>query len=203
MLLLMTALFTFFGFPYTTLMPVFAVDVFHRGATGLGILIAMAGIGALVGSLVVAYLGDFRRKGLLLLGLCVGTGAALILFANSGIFYLGVFSLLFVGATSMSYTPVNNTLILSNVSPEMRGRVMSLYTMAFSLMPLGSLCLGAIADALGAPFAVEVGGAVLALSALAIAILCPTVRNLQTVRLPSCFGTQAALKYDEKPHGGE
>lgn len=167
------------GLPYMNLMPVFAVDIFDVGEAGLGFLLGMAGLGALIGSLVIASLGDFRRKGLLIIGLAFGFGVSLVLFASSGSYSLSLALLVAVGLLGAGYLAVNNTLIQSNVPHEMLGRVMSIYVMTFALMPLGTLPLGAVTDAIGAPLAIGAGGAIVALFTLAMVVFYPRLRQLE------------------------
>lgn len=167
-----------FGMPYQMLMPIFAVDVFGVGASGLGYLMAAVGVGALVGSIFVASLGDFKHKGIILLVASMLFGVFLILFANSGYFYLSLFFLLGVGAANSSLMAVNNTLLQINVEDRMRGRVMSMYMTTIGLFPLAVLPASAIAESVGAPFAVTAGGVIIVLFILAMVLLRPTLRKL-------------------------
>lgn len=178
-LLGMAFIFMLFGMPYMMLLPIFAKDVLNIGASGLGILMAVVGVGALIGSLIIASLGDFKHKGLIMMSLALGFGMALVLFASSSIFYLSLLVLLPIGAAGGGYMTLNNTLLLRNTSNEMRGRVMSLYMVTFALMPIGTLPIGAIADAIGAPLAVGAGGAIVALFAILMILLRPSVRRLE------------------------
>jgi MFS family permease len=188
-LLGMEVMLVLFGMPFQSLMPVFA-ELFEVEALGFGFLMAMVGIGALAGSLGIASLGDFKRKGQLLLIAGITFGGTLILFANAhalgyllnmqtNSFYLALFFLMLVGATSTAYMSTNNTLIQMNITDEIRGRVMSVYMMIFGLMPLGALPAGALAESFGAPFPITLGGAVLAIFMLLITFLRPRVRHLE------------------------
>jgi len=168
-----------FGLPYMNIMPVFAVDVFDVGESGLGFLLGAAGLGALVGSLIIASMGDFKKKGLLLLVLAFGFGVSVALFAFSGSYPLALALLVAVGLLGTGYLALNNTLIQNTVPHRMLGRVMSIYVMTFSLMPLGTLPLGAITDAVGAPVAIGAGGIVVALFTVAMAALLPGLRRLR------------------------
>ncbi len=168
-----------FGLPYMNLMPVFAVDIFDVGETGLGLLLGMAGLGALIGSLIIASLGDFRRKGSLLVGLALGFGATVALFAFSGLYSLSLVLLIAVGLAGAGCLAVNNTLIQSNTPREMLGRVMSIYVMTFALMPLGTLPLGAVSDAIGAPIAIGAGGAIVVVFTLGMAVFYRNLRRLE------------------------
>jgi len=178
-LLAMSFLIVIFGMPYTTMMPVFTVEVFRTGATGLGILMSVTGVGALAGSLFIAYLGDYNRKGLLLAGTAVLFGVSIIFFALAGSFYLSLVFLLFAGAGGTGCMAINNTLVQTNVTHEVRGRVMSVYMMTWGLMPLGTLPTSWTAEALGAPLAVAAGGSLLTLFSLGLALAYPKLRHLE------------------------
>ena len=164
--------------PYMNLLPVFAVDVFGRGPEALGFLMGAAGVGALVGALTIASLGDLRRKGPLLIGLALLFGVALAIFAFTPSFSIALVLLLFVGGGSAAYMAMNNTLIQSNITDEVRGRVMSVYVMTFALMPLGTLLVSAAVEEVGASLAVGGAGIVVTLFVIAMAIFRPTLRRL-------------------------
>lgn len=166
------------GMPYQALMPVFAEDVFHVGPSGLGLLMTVNGIGALLGSLVVASLTNISRRGLVQLGLGVAFGLSVALFAFSGNFYLALFSLMIVGGASASYMSLNSTLVMDKADPQFHGRVMSIYMLTFSLMPLSVLPTGAIADAVGAPITIGIAGLLLAVVVVLYGVIHPTFRKL-------------------------
>jgi len=178
MLLALEFVVNFLGWPYMILMPVFARDVFELGPSGLGVLMSATGIGALFGSLGLAYAGDFKRKGLLLLGLFFAFGMGLILFSNAKTLHLALFFLLIVGGTGMGSFALNNTLILSRIPHEVRGRVMSIYMMTWTAEALGVLPIAALGEAKGVPFAVSACGALLAILAL-LAVFVPRLRKLE------------------------
>lgn len=145
--------------PYSVLMPVFADRILHRGAHGLGILMGASGVGALLGALTLA-----MRRGVKGLGHTVGYsagafGVSLILFAVSKSFWLSVVMLVPVGYGVMLQMSGSNTLIQSMVPDKLRGRAMAVYTMMFmGMAPLGSLLAGGLADRVGAPWTVSLGG---------------------------------------------
>jgi len=170
---------TLLGWPYMILMPVFARDVLGVSAAGLGTLVSVSGIGALLGSLALASLGNFRRKGLLLLGFIIVFGGGLVLFSNSRAFPLSLLCLLAVGAASTACFTMNNTLIQVNTSQEVRGRVMAIYTMMWTAESFGALPISAIAGAIGAPLAVSACGLLLALAAVGTFFLVPSLRRLE------------------------
>lgn len=164
--------------PYSSLMPIFAKDVLNVGPEGFGVLMAAPGLGALAGTLIIASLGNVRRKGLLLFGSLIALGVSLALFSRSSSFVLSLGLLALAGAFQMTYMTMNQTLLQLTSTDEFRGRVMGIYMLDQGLMPLGSLLAGALAGFFGAPSAVlAMGASVLLLSALAFASL-PAMRKL-------------------------
>jgi MFS family permease len=158
-LLLMSSVTSLFGAPYITMIPVFARDIFHLGATGLAWMMGVAGAGAFFGALFLAYLGDFKRKGWSVLGGAFGFGVFLIAFAQATHLWLSLAFLFGVGFTVVTSVAVTNTLLQQLVTDEMRGRVMSMFILSFiGAMPIGNLLAGAIAHSYGAPFALAGGG---------------------------------------------
>ncbi len=141
-------------------------------------MMAAVGLGAVAATLTVAGLGDFRRKGMLLLGLAVLFGLCLLLFSLSTVFAVSLLLLLGVGAGNMGYMAVNQTLLQSHTPQELRGRVSSLTLLSFGMATLGVLGFSAIAEVWGAPLAVGLGGA--ALLALVLAsVFHPRWRGLR------------------------
>ncbi len=158
--LIMVALIpSIFMMPFTQgLMPVFAKSVLGVGPTGLGILLASAGAGALVGTLGLASLGNFQRKGVLLLTAATIASASLILFSRTTTLPVAAAVLALQGGFQMVYNSTNNTILQVITPDEYRGRVMSIYMLDFGLTPLGSFMAGAMAQVFGAPMAVLVAG---------------------------------------------
>jgi len=167
-----------FGMPYRTFMPKFAQDVMKMDASGLGLLMAAPGVGALISSLLTASLGDFQGKGKLLLASGVTMGGSLFLFANIPSLAAILLFLGLVGAASNACMVANNTLLQANSHSRLRGRVMSVYMMMWGLMPLGTLPAGAIADRMGVPFVISLQGGLLALIFLSLGFLWPRMRRL-------------------------
>ncbi|MEW6685207.1 MAG: MFS transporter [Candidatus Edwardsbacteria bacterium] len=162
-----TAVVSIFGMSYAMLMPVFARDILYAGPRGLGILMSATGTGALAGALTLATLGDFKKRGYLILGGGFLFSIMLILFSFSRSLILSMVFLLFVGFGMSSQMASINTEIQTNVSDHLRGRVMSIYTLTFmGMMPLGSLQAGTVAKFLGAPIAVLIGGGICLLNLL-------------------------------------
>jgi MFS family permease len=159
-----------FGMPYQTLLPVFALDMLNAGPEGLGALGMANGLGALAGSLGIAALADSPHRRLVQKGLGLAFGLGLIGFANSPNLPLAALSLALTGACSAGYMSVNSTLVMQATPREMHGRIMSVYMMTFSLMPLASLPVARLADVIGAPAIVSILGILLMLSILTIAV---------------------------------
>lgn len=168
-----------FGLPYMNLMPAFATKVLGQSEFGYGMLLAMAGVGALVASLAIASLGDFRRKGWLLLASALVFGITLALFSISHSYPLSLAIIVVVGAGGTGYMAVNNTLIQSNVPPRILGRVMSIYMITFALMPMGTLPIGAVAEAIGPTAALAGGAVIVILFILGMAVFRPSIRRLE------------------------
>ncbi|MBA2452390.1 MAG: MFS transporter [Chloroflexia bacterium] len=167
------------GMPYQALMPVFAEDVFNVGASGLGWLLAVNGIGALLGSLGVASMSGASRRGLIQLGLGVTFGASIAIFAFSTRFEVALLALLVVGASSAAYMALNSTLVMDKAEPEYHGRVMSVYMLTFSAMPLAVTPFGAMSDAFGAPLVIGIGGLMLVAVVAVFGTLHPSYRHLK------------------------
>jgi len=167
------------GMPFSSLMPVFALDILNVGSVGQGFLLASVGVGALIGALGIASIGSFRRKGMLLLGGATMFGVSLIAFAQSTWMPLSLFCLFIAGVSNTSYTSQDQTIIQTLAPANLRGRVLSIYMLNRGLMPLGSLLAGALADWLGAPWAVTIMGASCAMVALGVAFRTPQIRELE------------------------
>jgi predicted MFS family arabinose efflux permease len=168
-----------FAMPYMMMLPVYARDILAIGPEGMGIMMGATGIGALIGSLVVASLGDFEHKGRLLIASAVGFGLAIVLFANSTNVPLSLFLLGLLGMASTSYMAMNQTIVQSRINDEIRGRVMGIYMMSWGLMPLGTLPAGFLGDIIGVPMTLTLGGLIMAGSALFIGAIVPELRRLK------------------------
>jgi len=177
-LLLLGTIPMIFAMPYQTLMPVFAEDVWHVGAGGLGVMQAMAGVGGLAGGLLVANMDTYPHKGRVMLLAAMGSGVFLIAFALSPAFGIALPMLAIVGLTSMVFMTVNNTVITSVIPDAVRGRVMSVLMMSFGLMPFGAVPAALLAESIGTAAVVAIGGLGLMITvALAYAVF-PQFRSL-------------------------
>ncbi|MGB5153944.1 MAG: MFS transporter [Candidatus Sulfotelmatobacter sp.] len=158
-LLLLLGLVSLVGMPYVVLMPIFADQILHGGARGLGILMGATGVGALLGALTLAFREGVKGLGRWVAWCCGGFGASLIIFALSQTFWVSVILLLPVGYCMMLQMACSNTLIQVMVPDALRGRVMAVYSMMFmGMAPIGALFGGALAERLGAPHTVAIGG---------------------------------------------
>jgi MFS family permease len=172
-LLILSSVAAIFGRSYQSLLPAFSRDIWHAGAEGYGLLLAAAGGGALVGAFGLAYLKQVPRQGALMLVNGLLFSIILIAFSLSPSFLLGLLLLFFAGITSTVFLTMIATFIQLSVPNEMRGRVMSLYTVTLIGLPsLGAMGSGAVAEWLGgvegAPHAVLIGAIILALILLAV-----------------------------------
>jgi MFS family permease len=157
-LLMLLGVVSLVAMPYTVLMPVFADQVLHGGARGLGILMGATGVGALLGALTLAARTGVKGLGRWVALSCGGFAVSLMLFACSRSFWLSAALLLPVGFCMMLQMASSNTLIQAMVPDRLRGRVMSVYSMMFmGMAPFGALLGGALADHLGAPLTVGLG----------------------------------------------
>ena len=165
------------GMPYITLMPVFAADVHKGGADALGLMMGAVGLGALIGALYLAWRSSVIGLGRVIVVATIGFGLALIVFTVSKLYWLSLLLLIAVGLGWMVLIAASNTALQTLADDTMRGRVMSLFTlMLVGMAPFGSLLAGWLADRIGAPLIVAIGGAICAFAALVFARQLPRLR---------------------------
>jgi MFS family permease len=165
-LLLLLGLISLMGMPYAVLMPIFASEVLHGGASALGILMGAAGVGALAGAVALTRREGLRGLGRWIAMAAAGFGLSLIAFSLSSSLWLSAALLVPVGFCMMVTMASSNTLIQSMVPDRLRGRVMAIYSMMFmGMAPFGALYAGTVAQAIGAPMTVALGGAACLLGA--------------------------------------
>lgn len=170
-LLVFTLFVVILSMPYMTLLPVFAEDVLDVGAGGMGILVSVSGVGAMISSLVLASLPN-KKRGVMLLISGLILGIALTGFAFSEIWALSLVIIVFVGMGQAGRMALGNTLVQYYVEPEYRGRVMSIYVMNFGLTSFGGAAAGLLTESFGPK--VGLGGfsiALIVVSFLALIIL--------------------------------
>jgi MFS family permease len=177
-LMLLLGLVSLMGMPYAVLMPIFAKEILGGGADSLGMLMGASGVGALAAALALA-----ARKGIKGLGRWVAVssaafGASIILFSFSRSFWLSALILIPVGFSMMTQMASSNTLVQSLVPDHLRGRVMAVYSMMFmGMAPFGALLAGSLAESLGAPRTVMLGGVVCILGAIVFALRLPALKT--------------------------
>lgn len=166
-LLLLLGIVSLMGSPYAVLMPIFADQILNGGASGLGILMGASGVGALAGALALAARKSLKGLGRWIAIASAGFGASLILFSFSRSFWLSAAFLVPAGFAMMVQMASSNTLVQSMVPDNLRGRVMAVYSMMFmGMAPLGAMFAGTVAEKIGAPYTVAVGGAVCIVGAI-------------------------------------
>ena len=156
------------GMPYRTLFPVFAGEIYDVGSVGLGAMYTAGGIGALVGSLLVAMWSQSPNKGRLQLISAVGFAATLVVFAMINWYPLGLVTLAMMGLLSMGFVALNNTMVLSASEPEYYGRVQSVYMLSWSVQPFAAMPIAVLADVWGAQYAVALSGVIVAAAILGV-----------------------------------
>ena len=178
-ILLLFALISLMGFPYGVLLPVFAGQVLHGGATTLGWLTGASGIGAFLSALSLAVRKSVVGLTRMLQVAAALLGGALILFGLSHTLWSSLVLMVFAGFGLMQGASASNTIIQSLVPEDKRARVMSYYTMAFfGAAPFGSLLAGMLAHRIGAPQTVMVTGAFCVAGSLWFTLEMPKVRAI-------------------------
>jgi MFS family permease len=177
-ILLLLAALCLFGQPYMIFMPVFARDILHGGPQTQGLLVGAAGFGAFIAALYLA-----SRKSVLGLGRIIAVaavlfGCGLIAYAHSSLQWLSMLILFFVGCGMILCLASSNTLLQTIAEQSMRGRVMSLYTMAFlGVTPIGSLLAGLASRHIGVQATVTIGGTVCIVAGLIFAAQLTELRD--------------------------
>lgn len=164
------------GMPYQSLMPIFALKVLDVGPAGLGLMMTMMGVGALAGSLTVAFLSNSPHKSRLQMIGVVGFGVTLTAFALCQNFVVSLILLPFVGGLANMYLSLNNTLIMMHTDRNFLGRVLSIYMLTWSLVPVTTLPISALVDIFGAPIIVAILGVLVAVLSLSVAYASPKYR---------------------------
>jgi MFS family permease len=158
---------TFLATPSRTLLPIFAKDVFHRGASTYAMFLSLTGMGSIVGALTIAFLGNIRRKGRLALVMMAALGVTVSTFALSRSLPVSCVALFVSGACTMAVFASVTSLVQLVVTNEMRGRVMSVFNFSFrGGMTSGNLVAGSFVPLFSAPRVLAVNGVLLAAAAV-------------------------------------
>ena len=158
MILITAVLVEIFGFAYGAIMPAVAREALEVDVTGLGMLTMMAGIGSVVGSAFLMALGNFSRKGLLLIGIAISYGTFVATFSASGSYVIALVLIMGVGASAAAFDAMQWTLLQLNVPDEMRGRAVGAWVFAIGFGWIGHLGLGAVGQAVGVQWALAGAG---------------------------------------------
>jgi MFS family permease len=177
-IILLLALVSLMGMPYTVLMPVFAKTILHGGSHTFGFLMGATGIGALIGAVYMASRKNAAGLEKFIPWLAAIFGLGLVLFSFSTNFILSMILLLVTGFGMMMQMTSSNTILQTIVDDDKRGRVMSFYTMAFmGTAPFGSLLAGALASKVGAPNTLLIGGVACILGAIVFMRKLPEIKK--------------------------
>ena len=177
-LFLLASIPTLFVFPYIGFLNVFARDILRIGAEGLGLLMAVSGCGAVVGSLLVASAARSEGTGRMLLGMTVLYGFPIVGVALSRTLWITLPLLFLAGVLGAAFMSGNNALVQHRVTDDVRGRVMGAYMLTWGLMPLGSLPMGMVADRIGTPVAVASGAVISSVLAGLLGLTSSAVRDV-------------------------
>ncbi len=177
-LMVMAATCEMFGFSFAVLVPVFARDVLDVGAVGMGMINAFRSGGGLIAGLTLASLGDFKHKGKLLMAMYLGFGIGLILFANAPVYAQALLFIGIVGISAAGHDAMSQTLLQLNVEEDQRGRAMGIWQLSIGFGVIGSMTLGTLAEAYGAPLAQSVFGGLMVVTVALLYLTVPKLREL-------------------------
>ena len=189
LIMLLTFCNSMFGMTYIHLMPSFAKEVLEVGADKIGVLLGASGGGAILGTVTIANLRGHHPKGLMILGAAIVYGTALLLFAaatSQGWYWPSMGILFIVGMANSTYLVGGMSTIQHLVPDRLRGRVMGVFAITWSLGPFGMVQGGFIAQYYGAPAAVAVGGGIIVIVAIFILLRSSDMRTMRA-EMPEDF----------------
>lgn len=167
-----------FGMSYVVLLPVLARQNLHVGSEAYGLMQTATGVGGLVGTVLAAQLARSGHRGVQAIAGAVLFGVSLIGLSLSPWYLLAVVVLFLVGAVNQLYMTTTTMTLQLSIPNELRGRVMSIWGITFSMIPLGGALSGLVAEHFGAPFAMALGGVMVIATTLVVAALLPRIRHL-------------------------
>lgn len=176
-LLWMAIVVEIFGFAYDSVMPAMARDELNVAESGLGTLRFAAGLGAVAGAIALTFLGDFSRKGPLLLGIAFGYGLGLMGVATSPNLITALLLVTMVGAAASMFDAMEWTLLQANVPNRLRGRAIGGWVFAIGFGWVGHLAMGAVGDVFGVRWAIGGAGLVVAAASLIALAISPVLRR--------------------------
>jgi predicted MFS family arabinose efflux permease len=175
--LLFTLIIVVFSMPYQQLLPIFVDDILEVGATGMGVLLSVSGIGAMVGSIIVASLPN-KKRGIILLISGLIAGLSLICFSFSTSWGLSLAIMIFIGLAQTGRMTMSNTLLQSYVKGEYMGRVMSVFNIEWGLVSLGTFAAGLMAEAINVQWVIAGFALILVILAVLSLFFVPRLRKL-------------------------
>jgi len=178
MLLALALSTSMLAMPMRALLPVQIDEVFERDVESLGLLLAMVGVGALAGSLLIASLKSTQRRGIVLLLTTAISGTGILLAGLNSSYFVALFIMVLIGVGDSGRRSLNQSLIMENSDGEHRGRVMGVYMLSFGMMPLGALPMGAVSEAYGIQWAYAGAGIALLATTLLLTLLTTRIRKL-------------------------
>ncbi len=167
-----------FGMPLNTLLPAFNEDILQGGADDLGLLMSCMGLGAILGSLMLAAMGNLRNKGAWLIATCVGWGAFTSAFGAVNLVWSAALLVGIIGWLSAWNMSLNRGMLQHKVAAHMRGRIMSIDMMSHGLMPIGVIPISIVAERYSVAVALEVAGLVFMVVVLGLALFTRSVRRV-------------------------
>jgi len=174
----MTFVNSLFGMSYVVLLPVLAREELHVGAEGYGLMQTAAGVGGLAGALVAARFARSGHRGRQAIGGAIVFGALLITLSYCPWYAVACVLLFCVGMANQLYMTTTTTVLQLSIPNELRGRVMSIWGLTFSLIPTGGAISGTVAEHFGAPVAMALGGIAVIVTTVAAAAMLPRIRQL-------------------------
>ena len=178
-LTLLAAIPMMFAFPYLQLLPVFARDILDVGASGLGLMMAMSGVGAITGGLLTGRASRIGPLGLFVLVATIAYGGIVLVVAFSTSVYLTIPAIMIGSMTGSTFQSLNNTLFQLQIEDEVRGRATGVYMLAFGAYALGGLPLGVAAELLSPQWAVASGALISSGFAALLLLHSREIRNLR------------------------
>jgi len=164
--------------PYMTLLPIFTEDVLKVGPDSLGVLVSISGVGALIGSVILAARGDNKRGAVLMISAII-LGIALLLFALSSNYLFSLAVMIPIGLGQTGRMTLSNALVMSYTEDQYRGRVMSIYMMEFGLTSFSVFFAGILAQIAGVQWTVGVTAVLMIVMCIGILVAVPRIRKLQ------------------------
>jgi MFS family permease len=177
-LMILAILCQILGFSHKALLPIFARDILKVGAVGLGMFTTVQSVGGLLGTLSLATLGDFKHKGLLMLGIYLSFGLFLVLFAQSSSYQISLIFLGIVGGMAATFDAMQHTLLQLNVKEEQLGRAMGIWQLSIGFDPVGQVAVGIMAGILGPELALTLNGFAMIATFLLIILCVPQLHRV-------------------------